>query len=85
MLISHGLEGSVNSTYVLSLLQTVAEAGWTGMVFEQRSCGGEMNRARRLYHSGETTDLAFIVDTITQRWPSTGIREGAKFTFPSNN
>ena len=23
--------------------------------------------------------------TITQRWPSTGVREGAKFTFPSNH
>lgn len=69
VLISHGLEGSVQSSYVVSLLKAIQHVGWQAVVFEHRSCGGEMNRARRLYHSGETSDLAFVVQSICQRRP----------------
>jgi predicted alpha/beta-fold hydrolase len=37
------------------------------MIF--RSCGTELNRTRRSYHSGETTDLAFLVDHFETRFP----------------
>lgn len=69
VLISHGLEGSQQSTYVLSLLNVLQKLNWNSIVFEHRSCGGEMNLAKRLYHSGETEDLAFVVDEIQRRWP----------------
>jgi predicted alpha/beta-fold hydrolase len=29
-----------------------------------RSCDGEVNRARRFYHSGETTDLDFVIQRL---------------------
>lgn len=65
----HGLEGSVRSNYVRGLQQVFAGLGWGTAALEFRSCGGEMNRARRLYHSGETTDLDFVVRALAARWP----------------
>jgi predicted alpha/beta-fold hydrolase len=37
------------------------------MIF--RSCGGELNRTRRFYHSGETSDIAFLVRHLEARFP----------------
>jgi predicted alpha/beta-fold hydrolase len=36
------------------------------MIF--RSCGSELNRARRFYHSGETTDIVFLVSHLETRF-----------------
>ncbi len=68
-LILHGLEGSLESTYVLGLILQFKNVGWNSVIVEHRSCGGEMNRGRRMYHSGETSDLAFVVDALEKRWP----------------
>ncbi len=61
VLILHGLEGSADSIYVLGTVEKLAAAGWNSTVLEFRACGGRINRARRTYHSGETTDLDFVV------------------------
>ena len=34
-----------------------------------RGCGGEPNRLARCYHSGETRDLAWVVEAIGRRFP----------------
>ncbi len=67
LLVLHGLEGSVRSNYVLGLADGFTRSGWRVVAMEHRSCGGELNRARRLYHSGVTDDLAFVVDEIVRR------------------
>jgi predicted alpha/beta-fold hydrolase len=72
-LLLHGLEGSAQSTYIVGLTKRLSDLAWSVVAMEHRSCGGEMNRARRMYHSGETTDLAFVIDTLIQRRPSTPI------------
>jgi uncharacterized protein len=69
VVILHGLEGSFRSHYVSGLLRELAEAGWRGLVVNFRSCGGEVNRSRRMYHSGDTEDLEFIISRLTAREP----------------
>lgn len=61
VILMHGLEGSMRSNYMLGQAARFARLRWTVVGFEFRSCSGEINRARRLYHSGETEDLAHVV------------------------
>jgi predicted alpha/beta-fold hydrolase len=70
LLLLHGLEGSVRSHYAQGLLNEAARRGWGADLLIFRSCGSEMNRARRFYHSGETTDTAFVLERISREFPS---------------
>jgi uncharacterized protein len=63
----HGLEGSVQSNYILGLMDAFGRKGWGVTVFEHRTCGGTMNRAKRTYHSGEASDLHFVVKRLIER------------------
>ncbi|MEM6730732.1 MAG: alpha/beta fold hydrolase [Myxococcota bacterium] len=65
----HGLEGSVEAPYIPGLASLLEARGYTVVAYDQRGCGGEMNRARRLYHCGVTDDIQFVVDTVLARWP----------------
>jgi len=48
-----------------------------------RSCSGELNRQPRFYHSGETGDLAAVVDLLVSREPE--VRLGAVGTSLGGN
>ncbi len=69
-LLLHGLEGSVESKYILGTMEKLNALGWTVVAMEFRGCGRDMNRARRLYHSGETTDLALVAKRVASSYPS---------------
>lgn len=69
VILLHGLEGSVRSPYIQGFAAACADRGWSVAAVEHRSCGGEMNRARRLYHLGETSDVDFVVREAQRRWP----------------
>lgn len=73
LILLHGLEGSARSHYIQGLLGQASARGWHAAVIVFRSCGSEMNRTRRFYHSGETTDVALAVDHIANRYPSSPI------------
>lgn len=73
LLLLHGLEGSSRSHYIQGLLRHAKARGWRAQVLVFRSCGGELNRSRRSYHSGETTDLAFVLDHLQSTFPSVPI------------
>lgn len=64
VLLLHGLEGTVRSHYAQGLLNEAARRGWGADLLIFRSCGSELNRTRRFYHSGETSDIAFVLDRI---------------------
>ena len=64
LLLLHGLEGSPRSHYVRGLFAEAHARGWAMDLLVFRSCGDEPNRTRRFYHSGETTDLAFLLDRV---------------------
>src|SRR5437773_12378318 len=57
VLVLHGLEGSSGSHYAQGLLGLARDRGWRGVALNFRSCSGELNRAHRFYHSGDTADL----------------------------
>jgi predicted alpha/beta-fold hydrolase len=69
LLLLHGLEGTVRSHYAQGLLNEAARRGWGADLLIFRSCGSEMNRTRRFYHSGETTDTAFVLERISREFP----------------
>ena len=65
----HGLEGTIRSHYAQGLFLEMQRRGWGTDLVIWRSCGSTPNRARRFYHSGETADLAFVLDRVTQEFP----------------
>lgn len=73
LLLLHGLEGSLRSHYVASTLAAFAAAGWGAHFLSFRSCGERMNRTRRFYHSGDSADLALVVDSLVRKFPASPI------------
>jgi predicted alpha/beta-fold hydrolase len=70
VLLLHGLEGTVRSHYAQALLNEAARRGWGADLLIFRSCGSELNRTRRFYHSGETSDVGFVLDRILDEFPT---------------
>jgi hypothetical protein len=70
LLLLHGLEGSVHSHYAQGLLNEAKRRTWGADLLIFRSCGSDLNKTRRFYHSGETQDLAFALDRIAGEFPS---------------
>ena len=66
LLVLHGLEGTIQSHYLRGILAEAREQGWAADALIFRTCNGEVTRARRLYHSGETTDLDLVVQRLTR-------------------
>ncbi|HUQ20033.1 MAG TPA: hydrolase [Gemmatimonadaceae bacterium] len=69
LVILHGLEGTVRSSYAQGLLGEAKTRGWAADMLIFRSCSEEMNLTRRFYHSGETTDLGFVIDRLIEEHP----------------
>jgi predicted alpha/beta-fold hydrolase len=77
VLLLHGLEGSAYSLHTQGLAVLVTRAGWRATVLNFRSCARDpvrikqrlRNRQPRLYHSGETGDLDFVIRTLLAREP----------------
>lgn len=79
----HGLEGCSTSLYMQGLMHRAACRGWRGLALNFRSCAsppgrprGEwrMNRGARMYHSGETSDLDWVVERLVEREPDLDLR-----------
>lgn len=73
VLILHGFEGSIHSHYAKGMLKSIYKMGWRGVFMHFRGCSGVPNRLPRGYHSGETNDVAYIIDRILDREPNTTI------------
>lgn len=69
-LLLHGLEGSVRSHYATGTLREAQRSGWQANLLLFRTCNGELNRVPRSYHSGETTDLDFVVRRLLDERPA---------------
>jgi len=62
VILSHGLEGSSGSQYILGMIRMLTKEGYDCLSWNFRSCSGELNKTFRFYHSGATEDL----DTVVQ-------------------
>ncbi|MFL5605705.1 MAG: hydrolase [Gemmatimonadaceae bacterium] len=69
LLVLHGLEGTIRSHYLRGLLDQARRRGWAADVLIFRGCNGQIPRAARFYHSGETGDLDFVVRRLVQEHP----------------
>lgn len=78
----HGLEGGSTSLYMQGMMRRAAALGWRGIAMNFRTCaappGGDrgawtMNRAERMYHSGETSDLDGLVRRTREEAPGAPI------------
>lgn len=73
LVVLHGLEGSSRSKPVLGFLREARRSGWRAVAMNFRSCSGEMNRLRRSYHGGETSDLSFVINRLAKEDPNAPI------------
>lgn len=69
VLVLHGLEGSTDRGYMRLILTRLLEEGFLGIGMNFRSCSGVPNLMPRFYHSGETTDLSFLLFYLQARYP----------------
>jgi len=69
IILFHGLEGSSASHYAQAIAQYFRARGWVIVIAHSRGCSGFANRLARAYHSGDTADLAFMVQTAVARLP----------------
>lgn len=70
VLLLHGLEGFSERPYMLHAMGVLAHHGIASVGLNFRGCSGEPNRLPRLYHSGETEDPRFVLQTLQDRWPT---------------
>ncbi|MCD4750422.1 MAG: hydrolase [Thermoanaerobaculales bacterium] len=70
VLVLHGLEGSAHSGYAFQLYSRLEARGIACVGLNFRSCSGVLNRGLRLYHSGETSDPAWVIEELRKRFPA---------------
>ena len=64
VLLMHGLEGSSQSGYMVSMGLALARAGFVAHRVNMRSCGGTEHLTPTLYHSGLTADLLAMLESF---------------------
>ncbi|MGI8837158.1 MAG: YheT family hydrolase [Pyrinomonadaceae bacterium] len=64
MIIWHGIEGSSESTYMLSTAQKSFSAGFNVIRMNLRTCGGTEHLTPTIYHGGLTEDLRAVVGEL---------------------
>ncbi len=70
VLVLHGLEGHTKRGYMVHTFLALAGRGLRAVGLNFRGCSGEINRAPRFYHSGETEDVAFVIELLHERFPT---------------
>src|SRR5688500_1847411 len=68
VVISHGLDGDSKRPYVLGMVRALNRAGLDVLAWNYRGCSGEINKLHRFYHSGETSDLDYVIKYISKNY-----------------
>ncbi|MFN3759259.1 MAG: YheT family hydrolase [Algoriphagus aquaeductus] len=64
LVISHGLEGDSRRHYAMGLVKLFNQHGIDVLVWNNRTCGGEMNLRPILYHHGASYDLDTVIQHV---------------------
>lgn len=67
VILCHGLEGSSRRSYNNSCADYFLEHDYSVFAWNNRSCGGEMNRLPQLYHHASVDDLKLVVDFVAKQ------------------
>jgi predicted alpha/beta-fold hydrolase len=51
-------------------MHTLQHQGWLGAIPHFRGCSGEANRTRRAYHSGDATEIDWIMRRFQEHYPN---------------
>lgn len=70
LILLHGLEGSVNSSYIQGMLKIAREQQWRAVVPHLRGSGGRINKLPEAYHAGKTEDFDIALKHIRTRYPN---------------
>jgi len=73
----HGLEGSSDSNYIKGMVKIFNDHEYDAVAINLRGCSGEHNLGRTNYHSGQTSDLDFVIKKILKQ--SRGIETGYNY------
>lgn len=69
----HGLEGNSRRFYITQLAEHLIARDFSVVAMNFRSCGSEMNKQRRFYHSGETEDLETLFTWVQKTFTASEI------------
>ncbi len=64
----HGLEGSSQSQYILGLTTALNGKDFDVCAINHRSCSGELNLQKTMYHSGYIDDLIEVIDYLSSQY-----------------
>lgn len=64
LIISHGLEGDSRRHYAMGLVKLFNQKGMDVLVWNNRTCGGELNLRPILYHHGASYDLNSVIEHV---------------------
>jgi predicted alpha/beta-fold hydrolase len=64
----HGLEGSSQSKYILSVIHYLNTKGLDCVAINFRGCSGEENNNMYSYHSGKTDDVGLVINHILNHY-----------------
>ena len=68
VIITHGLEGNSDRTYMKGMVKAVNKTGWDAVALNLRGCSGEANNLFLSYHSGKTDDLDLVVTHLLKNY-----------------
>ena len=67
ILLTHGFEGNTRDPYMEQSATYFAKQGFDILLWNLRSCSGELNRLPRFYHHGDADDLSQVIDHAQQK------------------
>ncbi len=81
LILFHGLEGSSHSHYAQAIAQHFRARGWVVVIAHFRGCSGFPNRMARAYYSGDSDEVAFMLNTVREalphaQWHAVGVSLG---------